>query len=93
MGIIVNVALTWTRRWLDRKRLQMAVEKTEAILVTDRRAFVKQRLELVGLELDAKHLTHLGIQLDNILKFEPHLDVSPNWSQVIKANDKLRRNQ
>ena len=34
-----NESLWWTKRWLDNRGLKMTPEKTEALLVTDRRSF------------------------------------------------------
>lgn len=53
----------------------MAVEKTEAVLVMERRPFVKPKIEVGGIEIVwRKHLIYLGVQLDNKLKFRPHFD-------------------
>ena len=42
----INDSLWRTKRWLDSRCLKMASEKTEALLVTDRRSFIYPRIVL-----------------------------------------------
>ena len=42
----INESLRRAKRWLDRRGLKMAPEKTEASLVTDRRSFQYPRIVL-----------------------------------------------
>ena len=42
----INDSLWWAKRWLDIRGLKMAPEKTEALLITDRRSFQYPRIVL-----------------------------------------------
>ena len=64
----VNESLRRVKRWLDGRGLQMALHKTEAVLVTDRRSFSTPKIILEGTEVKWKNqLTHLGVELDRKL--------------------------
>lgn len=72
--IIANDSLSRCNRWLWRNGLQLAVPKTEAILVTDRRVFKIPKLRLQDSEITLKRsLCYLGVQLDDTLGFGQHV--------------------
>ena len=48
----INVSLWRAKRWLDSRCLKMAPEKTEALLVTDRRSFQYPRIVLEEHEIE-----------------------------------------
>ena len=48
----INESLWWAKRWLDSRFLKMAPEKTEALLVTDRRSFQYPKIVLGENEID-----------------------------------------
>ena len=51
--------------------LQLAVQKPEAVLITDRKAFVTPELELDGQRIKwRRSVTHVGIQADSSLRYE-----------------------
>ena len=55
----------------------MAPEKTEALLVTDRRSFQYPRIILGEHEIDwKKSIKYLGVQLDRRLSFGEHLQIA-----------------
>lgn len=68
-------SLKQVKDWLEGKQLEMAVEKTEAVLVTNRRGFRPPRIMLEGREIQwKKHLTYLGVEIDSRLSFGPHIE-------------------
>ena len=70
----VNTSLFLMKRWMDSKGLQLAIQKTEAILVTDRRVFRMPEIILGTEKIQwKKHLRYLGVELDTKLKFGPHI--------------------
>lgn len=72
--IVVNDSLCRCNRWLRRNGLQLAVPKTEAILVTDRRVFITPTIRLQDCEIPLKRsLCYLGVQLDDKLCFKQHI--------------------
>lgn len=72
--IVVNDSLCRCNRWLRRNGLQLAVPKTEAILVTNRRVFSIPRIRLQDIEISFKRsLCYLGVQLDEKLSFKQHV--------------------
>ena len=50
----INESLRRAKRWLDSRGLKMASEKTEALLVTDRRSFQYPRIVLGEHEVECK---------------------------------------
>lgn len=72
--IIANDSLSRCNRWLWRNGLQLAVPKTEAILVTNRRVFRPPILRLQDSDITLKRsLCYLGVQLDDTLSFRQHV--------------------
>ena len=60
----INDSLRRAKRCLDIRRLKMAPEKTEALLVTDRRSFQYPRIVLGEHEIEwKKSIKYLGAQL------------------------------
>ena len=52
------------KAWLDSRSLKMAPEKTEALLVTDRRSFQYSRIRLGEHEIEwKKSIKYLRVQL------------------------------
>lgn len=73
LEIVANDSLQRTRRWLESAGLEMASQKTEATLITSRRAFVKPGLQLGTMHIPwSKSIRYLGVQLDR-LSFATHL--------------------
>ena len=72
-----NESLCRAKRWLDSIGLKMALEKTEALLVTDKRSFQYQRIVLGEDEVEWKtSIKYLGVQLDRKLSFGEHLKIA-----------------
>ena len=61
----INDSQWRAKRWLDSRGLKMAPEKTEALLVTDRRSIQYPKIALGehGMEWK-KSIKYLGVQLD-----------------------------
>lgn len=73
--IRANEALLRVKRWLDSRQLQMAIEKTDAVLITDRRPGRLPRIVIDGVQIAwKKHIRYLGVELDHRLKFGPHIN-------------------
>ena len=61
---------------MDRRGLKMAHEKSEALLVTDRRSFQYPRIVLGEHEVEWRtSIKYLGVQLDRRLSFGEHLRI------------------
>ena len=73
----INDSLWRAKRWLDSRGLKMAPEKTEALLVTDRRSFQYPKIALGEHEIEwKKSIKYLGVQLDQRLSFGEHLQIA-----------------
>ena len=78
------------KRWLDRRGLKMAPEKTEALLVTDRRSFQYPRIVLGEHEKEWRtSIKYLGVQLDRRLSFGEHLRITS--AEAIQCGANLAR--
>lgn len=72
--IVANDSLCRCSNWLWRNGLKLAVPKTEAILVTDRRVFKEPKILLQASQIFFKrNLCYLGVQLDDNLSFKQHV--------------------
>ena len=70
----VNESLFLLERWLKKKKLQLAVHKTEAVLITDRRKFKYPNIYIGKEKIEwKKQLTYLGVEIDHKLSFGPHI--------------------
>ena len=73
----INESLWREKRLLDSRCLKMALEKTEALLVTDRRSFQYPTIVLGEHEIEWKKIIkYLGVQLDRRLSFGEHLQIA-----------------
>ena len=72
----INDSLWRAKRWLNSRCLKMALEKTEALQVTDRRSFKYSRIVLGEHVIEwKKSIKYLGVQLDRRLSFGEHLQI------------------
>ena len=86
----INDSLWRAKRWLDNRCLKMAPEKTEALLVTERRSFQYPRIVLGEHEVQwKKSIKYLGVQLDQRLSFGEHLQIAT--AKVIHCGAALTR--
>ena len=70
----VNESLRRVKMWLESRKLQMASEKTEILLVTDKRSFDYPIIKINDMLIERKkQMTYLGVELDIRLSFRPHI--------------------
>ena len=75
LEINTNESLYRTKHWLTKHGLEVATEKTKAILVTRRRSYRKPKIEIDGEEITwSQTLTYLGVEIDARLNFGGHID-------------------
>jgi len=71
----LNPTLAAIDHWMQQRGLQLAHNKSEAVLLTNRRSFEPPRLEIgrhpIRIE---KSLRYLGVIVDHRLTFAPHVD-------------------
>ena len=73
---IANEAIRTIRQWLTSVGLQLADHKTEVILVTSRKVNETITVRVGDCEITSKSsLKYLGVQIDNRLRFDGHLEV------------------
>ena len=73
----INESLWRAKRWLNSRGFKMAPEKTEALLVTDRRSFQFPRIVFGEHEVEWKtSIKYLGVQLVRRLSFGEHLKIA-----------------
>ena len=86
----INGSLWRAKCWLDSKGLEMAPEKTEALLVMDRRSFQYPRIVLGEHEVKWKtSIRYLVVQLDRRLSFGEHLQIAT--AKAIQCGANLTR--
>jgi len=70
----VNPVLRAIDLWMRSKGLELAHHKTEAVILSRRRAFVPPRLEVGGHAIEmVKDLRYLGVRLDSKMSFNEHI--------------------
>ena len=83
----ISKSLRWAKRWLGNICLKMAPEKTEALLVTDRRSSQYPKIPLGEHEVVwKKSITYVGVHLDRKLSFGKHLQIAAAKSIQCGAN-------
>lgn len=84
--ILVNDTIQRAEKWLQNNGLEMAAEKTEALLVTRKRNFRKPVFKVGQAEVHCqKSITYLGVELDGSLCFKPHLKKAASKAQATVA--------
>ena len=74
LEIIANECLRRASKWMRENGLAISVQKTEALLITDKRIFTPPSLVLEGQTVPwSKSLRYLGVQLDNGMKYTEHI--------------------
>ena len=83
----INENLWWVKRWLNSRRLEMAPDKMEALLVMDRGSFRYPKIVLSEHEVaSSSSIKDLGVQLDRRLSFSEHLRIATNKAIQRGAN-------
>lgn len=76
--MLMNTANTAIRRiaeWLKTRKLELAPEKTEAVILTKKRKISPIKFGVRGVEIrPSRSLKHLGVWLDTKLTFEEHIE-------------------
>ena len=86
----INESLWRAKRWFDSRGLKMAPEKTEALLVTDRKSFLYLRIVFGEHEVEWKtSIKYLGVQLDRRLTFGENLKIA--IAKAIQCGENLAR--
>lgn len=90
----INPVLRTIDTWMTQRGLQLAHQKSEAVLLTKRRAYVPPSLVVGGHQIKiAKNLRYLGVILDQRLTFAPHIDaVAKKASRSAAALSRLMPN-
>ena len=77
LELSINESLWRAKRWLDSRCLKTDPEKTEALLVTDRRFFEYPKIVFKEHEIEwKKSIKYLGVQLDRRLNFGEHPQIA-----------------
>ena len=86
----INDTLWRTKRWLDSRCLQIAPEKTEALLTTDRRSFQYPKIILGEHEIEwKKRIKYHGVQFHRRLSFGEYLQIAT--AEAIQCGAPLNR--
>lgn len=86
--ITTNDCLSRISTWLRSNKLKLAAEKTEAIIVTDKRVFSLPKLEVEGHEVQfKKSLRYLGVELDGRMSYDVHIKLVTE--KALKTASKL----
>lgn len=77
-----NTSLLRVSKWMKRRNLMLAPEKTEAVLLTKKRKMQRIHFFLQGTEVDiSPAIKYLGIWLDTKLSFAKHVNETINKAQ------------
>ncbi|XP_074036343.1 uncharacterized protein [Leptinotarsa decemlineata] len=72
-----NRALLRVSRWMKSKRLQLALQKTEAVLLTRKRKLKTIKFDVEGIIISpSKSIKYLGVWIDTKLTFTDHVNKS-----------------
>lgn len=84
---IANTALLLIARWLDGAKLQLAPEKTEAVILTTRTKVAPICFEVEGIQVKpSPAIKYLGVWIDSKLNFKAHFDkVSQKAEKTLTA--------
>jgi len=83
---LVNPVLDCIDGWMGRHGLQLAHQKTEAVMLTKRRAYNPPRLSIGGQPINLKkHLRYLGVILDTRLSFGKHVETVAKKAAISAA--------
>lgn len=83
-----NEALERVQRWMGDRNLELAPEKTEAILLTGRKVCQPlEKLTLQGHRIQtSRQVKYLGVLLDQSLTFSPHVRYATNKARKVAQN-------
>ena len=89
LELTISDSLRRAKRWLDSRCLKMAPEKTEALMVTDRRSFQYLKIVLGEHEIDwKKSIKYLGKETFQLRK---ELTCLTNPQEIARAKEAIRK--
>lgn len=79
LEISANSALTTVESWMEENGLHLSVTKTETVMLTTKRAYIKPKFYIKGIELGLKkEVKYLGVMLSERLGYRRHLEIAQN---------------
>lgn len=82
MEEVTNRALEVVADWMDDNSLDLSVEKTEAIVLTNKRGFVKPNFKMKDFCIQPQEqLRYLGVELHRKLGFKRHIETAAAKAQ------------
>jgi len=73
-GAVLNPALEKVARWMGENGLELAPQKTEAVILTRKKRYEVPQLTVEGHAVDIKNsIRYLGVELDTRLSFTAHV--------------------
>lgn len=86
LEIKMNECMRRASEWLRDNGLELALHKTEAVLITDKRLFTSPTLSLDGEMVPwKKSVKYLGVQLDAGLRYEEHTKIAAEKAATAAA--------
>lgn len=80
---VTNIALEAVSAWMDRAELVLSVGKTEAVILTNKRAYTAPEFDIRGTKIRVKEqIKYLGVQLHRVLGFRAHLETTAARAKV-----------
>jgi len=74
---VTNNAPAAVTEWMDRAELSLSVEKTEAIILTNKRGYERPDFRIRGTSIEIKdQIRYLGIELHRVLGFRAHIEAA-----------------
>lgn len=91
---VVNQALGTVTRWMSEHGLQLAHQKTEAVVLTTKKVYANPRLHMEGHDVPIKDsIRYLDVELDTKLSFTKHVaQVSKKATGMARAFGQLMPN-
>lgn len=80
---VTNNALEKVAEWMERVGITLSVFKTEAVMLTAKRGYVRPNLAIRGERVEIKdQIKYLGLELHRVLGFKAHLEASVRKAQT-----------
>jgi len=91
---VTNNALAAVTEWMDRAELSLSVERTEAIVLTNKRGYERPDFRIRGTSIKIKdQIRYLGIELHRVLGFRAHIEAAASKaSSTSQALSKIMPN-
>jgi len=80
---VTNNALEKVADWMTRAGLTLSISKTEAVMLTTKRGYVRPNLVIRGEQVEIKdQIKYLGLELHRVLGFKAHLETAARKAQT-----------